>query len=210
MNRPKRTTISSLNLSRRGVPKRLHNSSIDDFKDYGNDSLREVREFIRDYIDNIHLKFKNNTGLFLYGSNGVGKSMLASIIVKEAYINRYSSKRVTFVDYVSEYTRVWNTKSIEERENAEAMFYHEYKAVEFLVLEELGKELDSKLTPTVLEDCLRYREERGLPTIICTNLTPKAIVDKYGSSIESLIKGNFVPIKIVGLDKRAEYFEGRT
>ena len=207
--RPRRTTLSTVNLSRRGVPKQFHSITIDDFEDYGSDSLVEVKKFIGEYLADIETKFSTNTGLFLYGSNGVGKSMLASIIVKEAYINRYSSKRVTFVDYVSEYTRVWNTKSIEERENAEAMFYHDYKAVEFLVLEELGKELDSKLTPTVLEDCLRYREERGLPTIVCTNLTPKAIVEKYGNSIASLIKGNFIPINIVGSDKRAEYFSKR-
>ena len=209
MSRPRRKSISTVNLSRRGVPKQFHEITINDFEDYGSDSLVEVKKFMEDYLNNLDDKFKTNTGLFLYGSNGVGKSMLASILVKEAYIQRYTSKRVTFVDYVSEYTRVWNTKSVEERENTEAMFYHDYKAVEFLVLEELGKELDSKLTPTVLEDCLRYREERGLPTIVCTNLSPKAIVDKYGNSIASLIKGNFIPINIVGSDKRAEYFNKR-
>ena len=155
-------------------------------------------------------KFENNEGLFLYGSNGVGKSLLASIVVKEAYRQRYTSKRVSFMEYISEYTRIWDSRNKEEREELEAHFYNDYKAVEFLVIEEVGKEIDSKIAVAVLEDCLRYREEKGLPTIICTNLTPQSLVDKYGNSIASLIKGNFTPIQIVGSDKRKEHFGGKS
>lgn len=209
MKRPIREVLSPVNLSRRGVPKQFHNYTINDFDDYGNSELKEVKEFIQKYIDNIDEMFEKNMGLFLYGANGVGKTLLASIIVKEAYRHRYTSKRVTFADYIAEYTRVWGTKDMHEREELEELFYNDYKGVEFLALEEIGKEVDSKITAPILEDCLRYREEKGFPTIICTNLEPKLIVEKYGNSIGSLIKGNFTPIKIVGNDKRREYYNYR-
>ena len=70
------------------------------------------------------------------------------------------------------------------------------------MLEEVGKEIDSKITKPILEDLLRYREEKGLVTIICTNLTIKDLEDLYGASIMSLIKGNMTPIKITGKDRR--------
>lgn len=209
MKRPIRDTLSPLNLNRRGVPKRFHKLTINDFQDYGLEELKKVRILIKKYIEEIDDNYKNNRGLFLYGSNGVGKSLIASILVKEAYRHRYTSKRCTFQEYLNEYTRVWNAKTIEEREEIEALFYHNFKAVEFLALEEIGKELDNKLSPVVLEDLLRYREDNGLPTIVCTNLTPKTVIDKYGNSIGSLIKGNMTPILIVGEDRRLEEYKER-
>ncbi|MBO8161067.1 MAG: AAA family ATPase [Thermosipho sp. (in: Bacteria)] len=209
MKRPIRTHLSPVNLSRRGVPKKFHNLTIDDFDDFEKQDLVKVKEVVKNYIENLDEVFEQNLGLLLYGSNGVGKTFLASLIVKEAYRHRYTSKRCTFVEYINEYTKVWNAKSVQEKEELEELFYHNYKAVEFLALEEIGKELDTKLSPTILEDLLRYREDKGLPTIICTNLTPKTIVERYGQSIGSLIKGNFTPIKIVGADVRQDYYKER-
>lgn len=209
MIRPIRNHLSQSNLLKRGVPKQFHNCTTEDLDDFGSEDRAKVLEFIKDYINNLPLSFNNNVGLFLFGSNGVGKSFIASLIVKEAYRFRYTSKRCTFVDYITEYTNLWNIKNAEEKEEETGLFYHNYKAVEFLVIEEVGKELDTKLSPTVLEDLLRYREEKGLVTIICTNLTPKDLVDKYGASIGSLIKGNFTPIKLVGADKRENVFKKR-
>jgi DNA replication protein DnaC len=209
MKRPMRTEVSELNLSRRGVPKHLMHLEIEDFHNYDSEERAEVGKLIKDYLKNIESNFDNNVGIFLYGSNGTGKTFLASLIVKEAYIYRYTSRRCTFMDYINEYTKLWGIKDAEKKEEEEGLFYHNYKSVEFLVLEELGKELDTKLSPTVLEDLLRYREERGLVTIICTNLAPKEIVERYGASISSLIKGNFRPIMLVGKDNRTNVFKGR-
>lgn len=209
MTRPLRVSLSPVNLSRKGIPKKFHDISITDYQDYGNDELTRVRDFIIEYLDKINSKFESNAGLLFYGSNGVGKSMLASIIIKEAYRNRYSSKRVTFIEYINEYTRMWGEKG-KNREELEELFYHDFKAVEFLVLEELGKEIDTKIASPILEDCLRYREDYGLVTIICSNLTPKMLFEKYGPSISSLLKGNCTPVKIESVDQRNSFYKERT
>lgn len=209
MNRPKRTTLSIKNLIRRGVPKHLVDVSIRDLDTFNDPDREKVVEYVTNYIKNIPTNFDNNQGIMLYGSNGVGKSFIATLIVKYAYIFRYTSKRCTFMEYINEYTRMWGCKNPIEKEELEELFYRNYKAVEFLCLEEIGKELDTKLSPTVLEDLLRYREERGLVTIICTNLNPKDLASKYGNSIMSLIKGNCTPIKLVGADNRQAVFKER-
>ena len=208
-NRPIRTSISEKNLLRRGVPKALHNCVLSDLNDFGDSDRAEVIKYVKHYIKHIPQNFDNNQGILLYGSNGVGKSFIASLIVKYSYIFRYTSKRCTFMDYINEYTRMWGCKNPQEKEELEELFYRNYKSVEFLCLEEIGKELDTKLSPTVLEDLLRYREERGLVTIICTNLNPKDLASKYGNSIMSLIKGNCTPVKLVGADKRQTVFKER-
>lgn len=209
MNRPIRKTLSPNVLSMRGVPKQLHKISYKDLDSFGSEAREKIIDYIIDYVKHIPENFDNNKGIFLYGSNGTGKSFIASLIVKYAYIFRYTSKRCTYMEYINEYTKMWGTKDINQREELEELFYRNYKSVEFLCLEELGKEIDSKVNLNILEDLLRYREERGLVTIICTNLEPKIIAEKYGNSINSLIKGNCTPIKLVGTDNRMNVFKER-
>lgn len=196
--RPIRTTLSNKNLINMGVPKALLDLSLEDL-----DLNEKILDYVQGYIDNIDNSFKYNKGLFLYGSNGTGKTSIASIIIKEAYRHRYTAKRMTWVDYMTLYTRAWGCNNFELKMHTEDVI-KDIKDREFLVLEEIGKEQDNKLAMTLLEDLLRHREDKGFPTIICTNLAPKSIVERYGASIESLIKGNMTPIKLVGKDNRKE------
>lgn len=194
--RPLRKTLSTKNLINMGVPKALLNLSLDEME---LDS--KIRDYIEGYIHRIYDSFKFNRGLFLYGSNGTGKTSIACIIITEAYRHRYTAKRITWLDYMSLYTRAWGCNNYEIKMHTEDVI-KDIKNREFLVIEEIGKEQDNKLAVTLLEDLLRHREDKGLPTIICTNLTPKGVIERYGASIESLIKGNMTAIKLVGTDNR--------
>lgn len=206
--RPERQRLSSQSLSLIGIPKKFHESTIEDFNTYDNKDLEEVQDCIARYVSDIRFyPLDQLGGLCLFGSNGVGKTLLACIIAKEAYKYRYSTRRVTFVEYMTKYTASWNARSVDEKEQLESELYDGYKAVEFLVLEEVGKEVDSKASAPILEDLLRYREDKGLVTIICTNLSPKDIESRYGVSVSSLLKGNMTPIKIEGIDKRKDFFK---
>ena len=168
MSRPIREHLSESSLIIMGVPKRFVNKTINDFKDYGLEELAEIKNYVEDYLEHIVENFEDGKGIFFHGSNGVGKSFLASIILKEYYRHRYSCRRVTFIQYINEYTRLWDYRG-DEKDTMESDFYTRYKAVEFLVLEEIGKEINSSIAKPILEDLLRYREEHGLVTIICTN-----------------------------------------
>lgn len=203
--RPMRKELSEKNMLSRGIPKHFLNVSIDSFESFGDERRESAKHQIEYYLLNLHANLKDGKGLYIYGSNGVGKTMLASIIVKEAYRFRYTSKRLTFVEYLDQYTHIWKAQSTEEREELEDTFYHYIKAVDFLVLEELGKEqTKTEMAVTILEDLLRYREEKGLCTIICTNMSLKELMERYKSkSIESLIRGSINPLKIYGEDRRA-------
>lgn len=206
--RPERKYLSPKSLSLIGIPKKFHEARIEDFNTYDNSDLEEVKDCIARYISYMNWQTLDKLGgLFLFGSNGVGKTLIACIVAKEAYKHRYSTRRVTFVEYMSKYTLVWSARSVEDKESAEDDLFNNYKAVEFLVLEEVGKEVDSKASAPILEDLLRYREDNGLVTVICTNLSPKDIENRYGVSVSSLLKGNMTPIKIEGVDKRKEYYD---
>lgn len=207
--RPVRTVVSEDSLKLIGIPKSFRGNTLKDFDVKGKSELKKVKGLVQAYIEDLDNNFENNKGLFLYGSNGVGKTMLSSIILKEAYRHRYTSRRSTFVEYVDKYTKVWNAKSAEEKATLEDELYTYYKAVEFLVLEEVGKEIDSKVSAPILEDLLRYREDNGLVTIVCTNLNIPLMTERYGESCISLLKGNTTPVMIECEDKRATIFKKR-
>lgn len=205
--RPLRSDINRNSLIMMGVPKKFCNKTISDFDTFGKKSLGQIKTFVQDYLNNLENNVEENNGICFIGSNGVGKSFLSCIILKEMYRHRYSCRRVTFSAYISAYTESWGaTKS--DRDVIEQDLLEKYKGVEFLVLEEIGKEIDSKIAKPILEDLLRYREEHGLVTIICTNLTPSTIKELYGASICSLINGNMTVIVIDSEDKRQEVFRG--
>ena len=205
--RPIRSEISNESLVMMGVPRRFCNKTIEDFNTYGKKSLSSIKEFVEDYINDLDTNVEENRGICFIGSNGVGKSLLSCIILKEMYKHRYSCRRVTFSSYISAYTESWGANK-SEKDVIESELYEKYKGVEFLVLEEIGKEIDSKIAKPILEDLLRYREEHGLVTIICTNLTPQTLKELYGASVCSLINGNMTVIVIDSEDKRQEVFNG--
>lgn len=200
MKRPKRPFINEQSLILMGVPKHFCKATLDDFKTYH--GVEEVKVFVENYINHLDENIEENRGIFFCGSNGVGKSMLSCIILKEAYRRRYSCRRVTFSQYINYYTEAWNVRDKNEKDTLESDFYEQYKGVEFLVLEEIGKEIDSKIAKPILEDLLRYREEHGLVTVICSNIPMKVVEETYGPSVASLCKGHMTPVTIVGKDMR--------
>lgn len=206
--RPLRSSLNSSSLIMMGVSKRFCNKSLEDYDTFGKKSLKDVKDFVRQYLTDLVQNIEEGRGICFIGSNGVGKSFLSCIILKEAYRHRYSCRRVTFSSYISAYTESWNTRDKGEKDVLESELYEKYKGVEFLVLEEIGKEIDSKIAKPILEDLLRYREEHGLVTLICTNMTPKDIKDSYGASVCSLINGNMTVIVIDSDDMRQEVFNG--
>ena len=207
MSRPLRSDVNKESLIMMGVSKRFCDKSLKDFDTFGKKSLKQIKDFVGDYINNLTENIEDGNGICFMGSNGVGKSFLSCIILKEAYRHRYSCRRVTFSSYISAYTESWGANK-SDRDMLEQDLLDKYKGVEFLVLEEIGKEIDSKVAKPILEDLLRYREEHGLVTIICTNLTPQTLKELYGSSICSLINGNMTVITIDSEDMRQEVFKG--
>ena len=205
--RPIRDSVSDGSLIMMGVPKRFTKKTLKDFNDYGKKSLKSVKSFVAEYISHIDENIEDNKGILFVGSNGVGKSLLSCIILKEAYRHRYSCRRVTFSAYISAYTESWGAGK-GERDVIEQDLLDKYKGVEFLVLEEIGKEIDSKIAKPILEDLLRYREEHGLVTVVCSNLNTDTIKDIYGNSVLSLLRGSMTRITIDSEDKRQEAFRG--
>src|SRR3712207_2299348 len=164
---------------------------------YGN---KDKREFILKYINNLHDMYEGKVCLCFYGANGTGKTLLASILVREAYRHRYSSSIVTLSRLID-----LTFSANKSQEDIELLDY--IRNSEFLVIDEVGKENFNKTGSNInlLESILRQATTQGQIVILCTNLPLKGeggLYEQYGASIKSLIAGNYVKLEFTGNDYR--------
>ena len=194
MRVPIRTAVSAKNLLYRGVPRGYIKATLSDYE-----IDEDINDLFYNYLSNIELMYKDNICLILFGANGNGKTWLSSLIVKEAYIYRFSSFRVTLQNYIDMQFRK------DEEEIRDKL--RKIADCDFLVIDEVGKETFAKnqFNIAVLEELLRNRDTIGKPTIICTNLPLEVdggLYTQYGKSITSLVDGNYLQVEFNGEDYR--------
>lgn len=104
-------------------------------------------------------------GLYLYGSLGVGKSLIAGAIANRLVEHGIDSFMVYVPDFVREVR-----SSIEDRTLGEKL--NLFKNVSLLILDDIGAEyLTPWIRDEVLGAILHYRAAYGYPTIYTSNLT---------------------------------------
>jgi DNA replication protein DnaC len=199
-NTPPKTDIPDDVYVSVGIPRPYIPAQIEDY--IGDE---DVIKILSRYVGNIHQEFEDGVNLFLYGENGKGKTYLSSIILREAMCHWYKVKRITL--------KRWIDLKLTPRSNIDEDVWDELRQVntaEFLCIDEVGKESDTKndINISLFEELLKFREEKGLPTILCSNLIPQHIEAKYGATISSLI-GQSIKIELVGGDMRPEVFKKR-
>lgn len=163
-----------------------------DWKDY-QFSSEQLKKVLKGYTEHCDEMFDDNINLLLTGSNGCGKSYVTSIILQQCYSRYYSVRMTTFKDFI---TKSFNGEDTQEYWNAE-----------FLAIDELGAEvsLKSNAEKSLIEELLKYRFAKGLPTIICSNLDKATLKARYGNTLFSMLS-EFICIEIQGVDGRQTAF----
>ena len=75
--------------------------------------------------------------------------------------------------------------------------------VRILVIDDLGKEYGSKYDDTSFDEILRLRYDKGLPTIVTTNVSLENWEAQYKEAMASFAQEAFVRVPILGSDLRA-------
>ena len=79
---------------------------------------------------------------------------------------------------------------------------YDWLNVRVLVIDDLGKEYGSKYDDTSFDEILRLRYDRGLPTIVTTNVKLENWESQYGAAMASFAKEAFNRVTILGDDLR--------
>jgi len=114
-------------------------------------------------------------------------------VIEKGYLPVYGSAENLFSIIESEKFSGENKGSYELMQNCD-----------LLVIDDLGAEMATSFTKSVLYNLINTRILSGKPTIINTNLTMKMINEKYDARIASRIIGNYDPYVFLGVDIRQQ------
>lgn len=156
--------------------------------------MAAVKRVGESYAQN--LEYNGAKGLLLLGETGLGKTFLLNCIASRAVENGYNVDKYTMYNFQD---RV--RESIYKRE-ATALSVTDS---DLLILDDLGAEaMIPNITVESLHRVINERQDAGLATAFATNLTKKALLERYGERIFSrLVYPKAVSVVVLeGVDVR--------
>lgn len=143
---------------------------------------------------------KKTCNLMFYGPSGLGKTFLCSCIARELLDKGYTVLYATSPQLFKaiEKERFSRTDENEDRRTIN----DDIQAVDLLIIDDLGTELNTSFTSSELFDILNTRLIASKPVIISTNLLFEEIQERYSERITSRIMGDYKPLKFYGEDIR--------
>ena len=158
--------------------------------------------YLVDYAKNFSI---NSDSLLLYGGTGLGKTHLSTAVAKavidKGYYVVYESAQNIFSDFDNDRFR--------DRFNGDEPVAGKYLECELLIIDDLGTEIISQFTVSCLYNIVNTRLNRGLPTIINTNLLSAELLKLYQERITSRLFGEFNILHFKGSDIRRQRLKRR-
>ena len=157
--------------------------------------MSEILNLCQDYVTNFNPESSPN--LLFTGGVGLGKTHLTLAIVSE----------IVKKGFIPVYGSAENIFSVIENEKFSGVGKGSYDAIlncDLLVIDDLGVEMATSFTKSVLYNLINTRLLTRKPTIINTNLTMKEIETRYTSRITSRFIGNYDEQRFSGNDIRLQ------
>ena len=151
---------------------------------------------LREYAEGFSVQ---SDSLIFCGATGLGKTHLSTAlarrVIERGFDVYYTTALQMFGDF--EHARFGTEMGMES-----VVSLDRYTNCELLILDDLGTEVSNQFTNSCLYMVLNERINKGLPTVISTNLSGKEIKARYNDRIASRILGDFKPFLFVGTDVR--------
>lgn len=145
--------------------------------------------------------FAPNSGknLLLIGKTGTGKTHLSTAIAKTVIEKGFS----VLYDSTQNILSAFESDKFRSPRDDSEFKSEKYLEVDLLILDDLGAEFTTQFTVSCLYNLLNTRYNRGLSTVISTNLSDEELQAKYEDRIFSRLVGQDTEILLfVGRDKR--------
>jgi len=172
---------------------------------------KETREVIEKYIKNLNTMYRDGWGLYLTGSNGIGKTMIAGLVLKEAIRKGHSALFTSLSEVISIYSNTTYS-----REDRKSLYTDKILGTDFLVLDDIDKtyhSANSNWVDAICDDVFRQRANRSLPVIVTANKTKKTLLDQdnfaFGTDLLSLFAETVYEVHVRGKDRRNSVLQKR-
>lgn len=182
-----------------GIKSGLHDKTLDDFTN-DEDALEKVKTYIR----KSRSMYRDGLGLYLWGSNGTGKTHLMGCSFMELISKGYKVRLFSMDEIVDKFTSSWYSDEDKHELN------NILRNIDFLGIDEFGKNVDKDGNPVylpdlvkrVMESVIRFRVQMNKPIWITSNTDPKYVNEVFSEDVASLLNEAVVPICVRGADFR--------
>lgn len=142
---------------------------------------------------------KNRGNLLLIGPTGTGKTHLSTAIAKTVISQGFD----VLYDSIQNILSAFEHDRFRSGYGQEESTAKKYLDVTLLVIDDLGTEFSNSFTVSVLYNLLNERANRGLSTVISTNLSVKRLTEIYEDRIYSrMIGSQYQILQFCGKDYR--------
>lgn len=180
-----------------GVPRKYLTWTWEDCHDL--DFIRKCKS----YCDNFLNEYYEGRGLYLYGSQGRGKTTMETLIAKYVAMKMNPDTGRNFKVMFILFENLIQA-SYDNKEAVNEAIY----SPDLLIIDNLGSETgmnsESKYNVRLLERIIRTRDNSGVPTIISSNFTMDEIQNYYGDANRDLIEKNSEIISVTGQNLRQQ------
>ena len=163
-------------------------------------TMQKVLEFAKAYVEN-YGKPDANLNMAFFGGTGLGKTHLSSAIAGALIAKGVDVYYAGAVQMLSDFEaqRFGNSTSGEELVETSR-----YLDCDLLIIDDLGTEVYNQFTASVMYNIINTRLNRGLGTLINSNLLQTEFRKRYWDRITSRVFGEFMIMPFVGTDIRAQ------
>ena len=195
-----RKRLITLNIASSGMGNLISKQSFDNFdlEWYRDDEKSYKRMSVtlsaaKKYVEEFPVKRGN---LLLLGNTGTGKTHISTSIAREIISKGYS----VLYDSAENILLDFETDRFKSGYGPYEPKAEKYMECELLIIDDLGTEFSSQFSAVSLLNLINTRQNKGLATIISTNLASEDLANRYDGRIYS---------RIVGSDYQLLMFSGR-
>lgn len=152
-------------------------------------NFQACKEFVKEFPHNTH-------SIFMSGKTGLGKTFLSSAIANELLQKGFN---IAF-DSIQNFLRAIENEHFGRSQNKDTL--QVLIDADLLILDDLGSEFNSSFYLSTVYNIINTRLNKGVPTIISSNLSFDELQQKYDDRIISRITGMYSWIIFMGKDIR--------
>lgn len=178
-----------LNIASSGVGKLIETQSFDNFDlewyRFDEDVYKRMSSNLRAAKKYVASFEKKRGNLLLLGNTGTGKTHVSTAIAREIIAMGYS----VIYDSAQNIMNDYETDRFKSGYGPHEPISEKYTECDLLIIDDLGTEFSNQFSTVCLYNLINTRQNKGLATIISTNLPAKELAARYDGRIYSRIAG---------------------
>ncbi len=157
-------------------------------------TMRRILKLCRDYADNFSV---NSGNILMFGRTGLGKTHLSLAIANEVLKKGYNVLYDSTLNYLNQIEKEHFGRVDDATDTLSQLL-----EADLLILDDLGSEYSKPFYISTIYNIVNTRINKGLPTIIRTNLSQEEKLKKYEERIISRLFAIYESFEFVGMDIR--------